>query len=183
MNERDINARKRRIETLLHAADDLIEADVAASWLLRGVDWLIEDDVEDDASASGLRDLETNRWFRQVVVTGMVVAYARVFVTGDYTLDREEYKPADPDLVNVHELVLWWRAKVYAHTDKEGGRTAEVWPGNGGAGRAISWQRRDFPVDRLSAAIKLFQAQRERFESEAEELQRELDAELAGPSA
>jgi len=36
MNERDINARKRRIETLLHAADDLIEADVA----------VLEDDVQ-----------------------------------------------------------------------------------------------------------------------------------------
>jgi hypothetical protein len=125
MSERDSNARKMRIATLLHAADDLIEADVAASWLLHGADEFIED----DASASGLRVLENNRWFQRAVVTGMVVAYSRVFVSGDYTLDREEYKPADPALANVHELLLWWRAKVYAHTDKEGGRTAEVWPG------------------------------------------------------
>lgn len=178
MNERDVNTRKREIATLLHAADDLIEADVAASWLLRGA----EGSIADDGPASALRDLENNGWFKRVVVTGMVVAYARVFVNGDYTLDREEYKPTDPELSNVHELLLWWRAKVYAHTDKEGGRSAEVWPGIGASGRAISWSRRDFPVDRLVEARRLFQTQRQRFESEAEELQRALDAKLAPPS-
>jgi hypothetical protein len=161
VHENDVNKCKKQIATRLHAAEDMIEAEVAASWL-----------PEVD-----------HPWRKRVVVTGMVIAYARVFVGGDHTLDREEYKPTDPRLADAHESLLRWRAKVYAHTDKESGRSAKVWPGSGGAGRAISWQRSDFPVDRLAEAIKLFQAQRARFESEAEELQRALDAELAGPSA
>jgi len=69
MNERDINRRKRQIVTLLLGADDMIEAEVAASWL---------PEIE-------------HSWQKRVVVTGMVIAYSRVFVNGDYTLDRDEY--------------------------------------------------------------------------------------------
>jgi hypothetical protein len=161
LHESEVNKRKKRIATLLHAADDMIEAEVAASWL-----------AEID-----------HPWRKRVVVTGMVVAYARVFVTGDYTLDREEYKPTGPELADLHELLIRWRQKVYAHTDKESGRTADVTPSSGGVGRIISWQRSDFPVGRMAEALTLFRAQRKRFESEAEELQRALDEELGASSA
>jgi hypothetical protein len=76
-------------------------------------------------------------------------------------------------------LLLWWRAKVYAHTDREGGRTAKITPGSVTGRRIIEWNRSDFPVGRMAEALALFQTQRKRFDTEAETLQQALDAELA----
>jgi hypothetical protein len=158
MHENEVNRRKKQIATLLYAADDMIEAEVAASWF---------PEIE-------------NPWRKRLVVTSMAVAYARVFVTGDYTLDRGEYKPADPVLADVHESLLRWRDKVYAHTDKESERSAMLIPG--AASRTIAWKRSDFPIGQITEALTLFRSQRERFETEAEEVQRTLDVELAAPS-
>jgi hypothetical protein len=160
MHENELNRRRREIETLLHAADDMIEAEVAASW------W---PEIE-------------NPFRRQVVITGMVVAYGRVFSNGEYTLDRRESEPTDPRMVELHESLIWWRNKFYAHTDKEGGRSASIIAGPLGI-PAFTWQRGDFPVGKSAEALALFRSQRVRFQAEAERLQRALDDELAAPSA
>ena len=119
----------------------------------------------------------------RVLRTVMVVAYARAFHKGDFPLDRDTCKPADSALGELHEdLIRRWRDKVYAHTDKVGGRTAAITPRTETLGRIIGFSRNDFPMARLDEALTLFAVQRKRFEHEAESLQLTLDGELASGS-
>jgi hypothetical protein len=147
--------REKKLATLLHASNDMIEASVAAEWL---------------------GQLEDNPWRAQVLITGMVVTYGRIFVrSADYKLDRALYKPADVVLADLHDSLIWWRDKVYAHTDDVSGRTAAIMPRTATSGPIIEWTRKDFPRAQLDQALALFKLQRKRFEAEAESLRLKLD--------
>jgi hypothetical protein len=146
---------EKKIVALLHGADDMIEASVAAEWLREGID---------------------NQFRAQVVRTGMVMAYARIFARNAYyRLDRATYRPADAVLGDLHDRLIWWRNKLYAHTDKQSHRTASITPRTATLGRIIQWSRRDFPMAQLAEALALFDVQRKRFEDEAESLRLTLD--------
>jgi hypothetical protein len=105
----------------------------------------------------------------------MVVAYARIFTNADYSLERATYRPVDPALGELHDRLIRWRDKVYAHTDKASHRTASIRPGTGMFGRIIQWSREDFPQAKLAEALALFAVQRKRFEDEAESLRVTVD--------
>jgi hypothetical protein len=145
---------EEQIEALLHGADDMIDATVAAEWL-REIDHPIR---------------------ARVLRTAIVVSYARIFTRADYKLDRDVYRPPDAALAALHDrLIVRWRNKVYAHTDKASGRTAAITASTATTGRVIGWTRYDFPMAQVDEALTLFGLQRKRFEDEAESLRRELD--------
>jgi hypothetical protein len=59
--------------------------------------------------------------------TAIAVSYGRAFTTSSLLrLNRDEYRPDDPAQAQLHDELLTLRDKVYAHTDKEGGRTARI---------------------------------------------------------
>jgi hypothetical protein len=147
--------KEKKIVALLHGADDMIEASVAAQWLREGID---------------------NPFRAQVVRTGMVMAYARIFAQNAYySLDRATYRPADAALGHLHDRLIWWRNKLYAHTDKQSHRTASIRPRTAMSERIIRWSRRDFPMAQLAEALTLLDVQRKRFDDEAESLRITLD--------
>jgi hypothetical protein len=146
---------EEKIETLLHGAQDMIEASVAAEWL---------------------REVGDNPFRAQVLRAGVVVAYARIFSKADYKLDSVAYRPTDAALAALHDgLISRWRNKVYAHTDKASRRTAAIRPSTATTGRIIEWTRHDFPIAQVDEALALFDLQRKRFEDEAESLRRTVD--------
>jgi hypothetical protein len=145
---------EKEIETLLHGADDMIDATVAAEWL-RQIDHPIR---------------------ARVLRTAMVVSYARIFTPAGYELDPDAYRPTDAALAALHDrLIRHWRNKVYAHTDKASSRTAAIRPSSATTGRIIEWTRYDFPMAQVDEALALFDVQRKRFEDEAESLRITLD--------
>jgi hypothetical protein len=159
MQESERKRLEKEIETLLHGADDMIEASVAASWF-RGVD--------------------DNPLRARVLLTGMAIAYARIFArNADYKLDRATYRPTDTGLGELHDRLIWWRNKLYAHTDKASRRTASIRPRTATGSRIIEWNRVDFPRAWLVEALAMFDVQRKRFQDEAESLRVTLDGQLS----
>jgi hypothetical protein len=154
MSETERKRLENKIETLLHGAEDMIEASVAASWL---------------------REVDDNPFRARVLLTAMTTAYARIFTAADYALDRHAYRPADASLEALHDSLIRWRHKLYAHTDKASQRTTSIKPRTATAGRIIEWKRIDFPRAQIDIALKLFNLQRKRLEDEAESLQVTLD--------
>jgi aminopeptidase N len=145
---------EEEIEALLHGAEDMIDATVAAEWLR---------EIDDPIRARVLR-------------TAMVVSYARIFSKAKYKLDRDAYRPTDAALADLHHrLICHWRNKVYAHTDKASRRTATITATTATTGRIIEWTRYDFPMAQVDEALTLFDLQRKRFEDEAESLRRLVD--------
>src|SRR5438094_5495905 len=139
MRESERKSHEKKIETLLHGADDMIEASVAASWL---------------------REVDDNPHRASVLLIGMTVAYARIFArNAHYKLDRATYRPADADLGKLHDRLIWWRNKLYAHTDRASRRTSLIRPHTATAGRVIEWNRVDFPRAQLDETLALFDVQ------------------------
>jgi hypothetical protein len=135
MDTSERSTKEKKIVALLHGADDMIEASVAAEWLREGID---------------------NPFRAQVVRTGMVMAYARIFAqNADYRLDRATYGPADAALGHLHDRLIWWRNKLYAHTDKQSHRTASITPRTATFGRIIQWFATRLPdgATRRSACV------------------------------
>ena len=124
MNASERGRNEKKVATLLHAANDMIESTVAGEWLPEVLD---------------------NPFRAQVIRTGMVVAYGRIFAKADHQLDRVAYRPADAGLADLHDRMIWWRNKVYAHTDKAGGRTASITPRTATGAPIVEWTRDDFP--------------------------------------
>jgi hypothetical protein len=88
---------------------------------------------------------------------------------GLFPLDRNTYEPTDPVLAELHKVLCKLRDKVYAHTDKDGGRSAAVLvrtdpvelPGRSNfSGRKIGLP---MPRDSLPVALELVDIQRTRF--------------------
>lgn len=154
MHVSERNRLQKRITVLLNAADDMLDATVAGEWL---------------------REIKDNNPFRRrVLLTAMVVSYARPFShSNDMHLERGDYMPAG-EAGDLHgALCDLWRDKVYAHTDRKGGRSASL--AAGPSGWLIQTSRQEFPAGSLDAALALFATQRERFEEEAKSIQLRLD--------
>jgi len=59
----------------------------------------------------------------------MIVIYARPFARSNFVqFRRDEYRPADSPLANLHDLLIDMRDRAAAHTDKpaKSPRTAQV---------------------------------------------------------
>jgi hypothetical protein len=158
MHESDRNRELKRQRVLLLAAADMNHARAAARAL----------DVE-------ANDVDLMR----ALETAIAVSYARAFTQSSLLrLDADTYEPLDPELAEIHRQLCKLRDKVYAHTDKDGGRSASVTvqsatglgnlgglPGKIGLIATEEWQ--PFPRAAIPSAIRLFEGQHARFQHEA----------------
>lgn len=90
-------------------------------------------------------------------------------------LDPGEYVPDEPELAELHRSLHELRDKVYAHTDKDGGRSGSTTSTTPvpGVGTALGYTTEWLPLDRkwLPNAIELFSIQETRFVIEAHEIE------------
>jgi hypothetical protein len=141
---------RRKQQMLLLAVDDMAEAII---------------------SGRHLRETDDPH-LMQIFGTAMAVAYARPFTQTRWgqvvRLGMAEYEPSDPLLAKLHQTIIDFRNKVYAHTDERSGRTAEITLQDGDPSRwQVRFERYLFPRSRLGEALTLFDLQRERFQREA----------------
>lgn len=153
---------RHRLTGLLLAREDMEQAAAAARAVIA---WMPPD-------VALMRALET----------GMAVSYARPFV--DATLPGARLSKADRPTSEgereLHDLLLWFRRKVYAHTDAESGRNASPimppeagWPdGIPGVGYGSTWQ--PFPRERLTEVVEVCDRQAQRFLDEAMSIRTKL---------
>jgi hypothetical protein len=172
MHGSDRNRLKKRQQALLLGAIDMNHAHAAASAL----------DAEAD-EVNVMRALET----------AIAVSYARAFTNSSLLrLDAEDFAPADPDARRLHEYLLELRDTVYAHTDKNSGRTATIdvisatGLGNLGGlpvsfGTEVWEEWLPLPREWIPAMQSLFREQQNRLREEAAAIQLQLDAD-APPS-
>lgn len=118
--------------------------------------------------------------------TAIAVSYARPFVTSSLLrLRQAEYRPTDPEQSELHDDLLSLRDKVYAHTDKDSGRTARIeitsatGLGNlGGLPESLAAEIHEqwIPLsrDRILGYRMLIEAQAQRFGREAAAIQMQL---------
>jgi hypothetical protein len=130
----------------------------------------VDDMAEAIISARHLRETDDPH-LMQIYGTAMAVAYARPFTQTRWNqvvrLDKCEYEP-DPPLAELHQTIIDFRNKVYAHTDKLSGRDYEITLQDGDPSRwQVRFHRHLFPRSRLSEALALFEFQRGRFHREA----------------
>ncbi len=152
--ESDRNHVMKRLRALLLAASDMEQASAAAQAL--------------DAES-------TDVFLMRALETAIAVCYARAFTQSSlYRLNRAEYEPVEPHLAELHRALIAHRDKVYAHTDKEGGRNATLLvetpspvelPGRVDFVRQEDWE--PLPRQELPAVVELSLLQRERFHREA----------------
>jgi hypothetical protein len=120
--------------------------------------------------------------------TAIAVSYARPFVTSSLLrLRQADYRPADPEQSELHGDLLDLRDKVYAHTDRDSGRTARIeitsatGLGNlGGLPASLAAQVHEQWIPLSRAKIPgyriLIEGQAQRFGVEAAGIQMQLDA-------
>jgi hypothetical protein len=111
--------------------------------------------------------------------TAIAVSYARPFVTSSLLrLNEAEYVPEDVQLAKLHAFVLDLRDKVYAHTDKQSGRDAEILFATGSEGTPEVSGLRDewipFPRAAIPSALALFELQGKRFVDDALDIEQRL---------
>ena len=130
-----------------------------------------------DQAAAAVRALEAEQDdynLMPALETAIAVCYARAFTQSSlFPLDRNTYEPTDPVLAELHKVLCKLRDKVYAHTDKDGGRSAAVLvrtdpvelPGRVEFLRQEDWV--PMPRDSLPVALELVEIQGTRFHNEA----------------
>jgi hypothetical protein len=140
---------------------------------------LAASDMEQAAAAAKALADEADRDLARALETAIAVCYARAFTQSSiYQLSRQRYEPTDPRLAELHNELFNVRDKVYAHTDKKGGRTVSLSlqavprfedlgkkPVRIDFGRLEEWV--PMPREVLPVALELFHAQRTRFHDEA----------------
>lgn len=88
---------------------------------------LAASDVEQANAALIALETETFPPRRRALETAVAVCYARAFTPSTLVRLTEEYAPPPDDPSReLHALLCEHRNKVYAHTDKESGRTSSV---------------------------------------------------------
>jgi hypothetical protein len=106
MSENEMNALKNRLTALLLAASDMDQAATAAR---------------------ALREESEDHNLMRALETAIVVCYARAFTQSSlFRLSRTEYEPSDSRLADIHHTLYALRDSVYAHTDRESGRSASI---------------------------------------------------------
>ena len=132
MHESDRNRLSKRLTALLLAASDLRQVEAAARLL---------------EMKSGLHE-------RRALETAISVCYARGFTQSSLCrLSQNEFEPSDPGLAEVHRMLLSHRDKVYAHTDKDGGRLAGLNLPDEGVGTSVWEQWVPFPRDAVPVSV------------------------------
>lgn len=143
---------------------------------------LAASDMDQAAAAARALEAETDYNLARALETAIAVCYARAFTQSSlFKLNRDTYEPPDPRLAELHKELFNVRDKVYAHTDKEGGRSATVLvrtspvelPGTVDFYRQEDWV--PMPREVLPVALELFEVQRKRFHNEAGKIQLWLD--------
>jgi hypothetical protein len=155
MHESERNRQRKRKRVLLIARFDMHQA---------------------AAAAEALRDEAYNVALMRALETALAVSYARPFTKSSLVgLDESQYMPEDAQLAELHALLLDLRDKVYAHTDKDSGRGAEIMLETGADGALEISGLRDewipFPRVAIPSACALFELQAERFLNEALDIQ------------
>jgi hypothetical protein len=174
MHESDRNGLLKRQRALLLALLDMSHAGAALQALER-----------ESANVDLMRALET----------AIAVSYARAFTASSLLrLGKDEYRPSDPTQAQWHDELISLRDTVYAHTDKDSGRTAQIEVtaatgiGNLGglpmsfAGR-IHEQWNPIPRHATLELRFLFEAQALRFTAEAVDIEMQLTNDDASNSA
>jgi hypothetical protein len=134
------------------------------------------------AAAMALRKEQDDRNLMLALECAMAVCYMRAFTKSTLMTVPRKFVPAvsrgySEQHVELHEWFEERRDAAYAHTDKESGRAAAVFPledGSGGAGWSLEWV--PFPRDLIDPAIELFQLQRDKFRAKALELESQIKA-------
>ncbi|SRR6266536_2437059 len=113
---------------------------------------------------------------RRALETAIAVCYARAFTQSSlHRLDQNEFEPSDPRLAAVHRMLLDHRDKVYAHTDKDGGRIASIKLPDVDIGTEVWEQWVPFPRGIVPHVVALSDAQALRLFQEAADIQRQLE--------
>jgi hypothetical protein len=138
---------------------------------------LAEDDMLEARAAAEAIQTADHLHLRWALDTALSVAYARAFTKSTIcTLDRDEYRPVDPALAEIHDLLIETRDSRYAHTDKDGGREATLTLLLRSGLEAMRWNRLLLPSLRIPEAIALCDEQRDRFRDAARERRIRLDS-------
>jgi len=149
MDEAKRKGLERLKESLILAAEDMDQATAAAVAL--------RTDTSDDEN------------WRRALETAIAVSYMRPFTTGAWKLPNK-YVPRAGVAGELHRGLHELRNKVYAHSDKESGRSASMKTVATNAGietisYGSSWWA--FPVEDLHAVQALCYDQRQRFLTDA----------------
>jgi hypothetical protein len=159
MDESEHNRRTKHIEALLLAAQDMDDAAAAGRALY--------EDTSDDEN------------FRRSLETGMAVSYMRAFTSSDKRLPNE-YVPDHGHDADVHAVLKDLRDKLYAHTDKEGGRTATLRT-TAESGDVVSLEYKigwlAFPVEEIPDLLAFFARRKDQFQTAAASLHVDMEGE------
>lgn len=161
MDESEENRLKKLQLVLLLAAFDMRQAEAAARALER-----------EDEDLPLMLALEA----------GMVVCYVRAFTQSSLMILPPEYAPSTSPDAELHQDLCYRRDKIYAHTDKDSGRTASIKILSGaGDVSNLQWEQgwNAYPRELIPPVIDLFQRQHDRFIADARDIQTRLDAEGA----
>jgi hypothetical protein len=113
--------------------------------------------------------------------TAIGVCYARAFTQSSLKSLTPEYIPTASADAQLHAYLRDLRDKVYAHTDKESGRTSSIDAPvvvDDAQMVVLEWHEEwnAFPRELIEPAVALFHRQRDRFLNEAMKIRRQLDA-------
>ena len=79
------------------------------------------------AAVDALENERTDVDLMRALETAVAVSYARAFSQSSLLrLNSDDYRPADRELADPHGELLNPQNKVYAHTDKDSGRSTSV---------------------------------------------------------
>ena len=127
---------------------------------------LASSDMDQAIAAARALGSESDGLLARALETAIAVSYMRPFTGRPPHRLPDEYVPSSED----HSLLEDLRHKVYAHTDKASGRTTSV-EAAARDGEIVSIQFREpwqpLPREILPRLIQHFEAQRERFRTEA----------------
>jgi len=139
------------------------------------------DMVQAEAAARALEAEHGNLALMRALETGIGVCYARAFTQSPLKSLTPVYIPTAPEGAQLHAYLRDLRDKVYAHTDKESGRTSSIDAPvvvDDAEMVVLEWHEEwnAFPRGLLEPAVALFDRQRDRFLNEAMEIRQQLDA-------
>ena len=161
MHESERNRLRKLKEVLILAGKDMDQAHAAATAL--------RVDLSDDES------------FRRALETAMAVCYMRPFTRSSLMTLPNEYVPTTWPDADLHAGLKNLRNEVYAHTDKDSGRTASM-KAMGKSGDTVTLEWREewlaFPIEDIPAALSLFVRQQNRFLIDAVSIHVELNEDV-----
>jgi hypothetical protein len=132
------------------------------------------------AAVALFNDTSTDHYYRRALETAIAVSYWRPFSKNNKIgCLTDEYAPDRPDWRGFHDWFEKARNKRYAHTDREGGRSAEIRiVGTDESGNMLAEWREEWeilPVDWLPNVVAMCEAQARRFLFQADSLGLKLE--------